>query len=159
MSSIELFVGFKIPDTTAITAFHTIEKLGYSELKKLKREIYYKFYITGNADKFSKKIAKTDILVNANKNNYRVKKEGEQINRESEDLEKIHILVKDIGDSGVGILKTLRERLGLKEINKMEKGIFWTLFFDCGRERAGEIAGEISKKLLYNENYQECRIL
>src|SRR3989338_4653807 len=80
MSSIELFVGFKIPDTTAITAFHTIEKLGYSELKKLKREIYYKFYITGNADKFSKKIAKTDILVNANKNNYRVKKEGEQIN-------------------------------------------------------------------------------
>lgn len=159
MSSIELFVGFKIPDTTAITTFHTIEKLGYSELKKLKREIYYKFYTSGNSDEFSKKIVKTDILVNANKNNYRVKKENEQVSEEGDDLERIRILVKDIGDSGRGVLKTLRERLGFKEINKMEKGVFWTLFFDCGRERAEEIAGEISKKLLYNENYQECRIL
>ena len=40
----ELFVGLKIPDTTAITAFHTIERMGY-KIKNLKRNIYYKFDI------------------------------------------------------------------------------------------------------------------
>ena len=38
MNEIELIVGLKIPDTTAITAFHTLEKLGYNRLIKLKRE-------------------------------------------------------------------------------------------------------------------------
>ena len=61
MSS-ELFVGLKIPDTTAITTFKTIKKLGYN-ISKLKREIYYKF-----EGEDSEKLGKVDVLINANKN-------------------------------------------------------------------------------------------
>ncbi len=140
----ELFVGLKIPDTTAITAFHTIERMGY-KIKNLKRNIYYKFDIDGDKEKFSKKIGKVDVLVNANKNKY------------SSELEKeegaVYVLVKDIDDKCEGLLTTLR-KLGFTEIKGMEKGVLWTLYVDSEK-----VAKEIAEELLYNENYQEIEIL
>ena len=52
--NVGLFVGLKIPDTTAITTFHTIEKMGY-KIANVKREIYYEFHIDGDKEKFIKK--------------------------------------------------------------------------------------------------------
>lgn len=144
MSSVELYVGLKIPDTTAITTFHVLERLGY-KISKLKREIYYKFEIEDGVDKFSKKVGKVDILVNANKNKFSTelkKQEGA-----------FYILVKDINDKCEGLLITLH-KLGLHEIKGMEKGVLWTLFVDSEK-----IAKEIVEKLLYNKNYQEIEIL
>jgi phosphoribosylformylglycinamidine (FGAM) synthase PurS component len=141
MSKVELFVGLKIPDTTAITTFHTLEKLGY-KIENVKREMYYKFDIDGDIDKFSKKIGKVDILVNANKNKFSTKLEKEE--------GAIYVLVKDRGDKCKGLLSTLRDRLGLKEIKSMEKGTLWMIYVD-----SVDTAKEIAKKLLYNENYQE----
>ena len=148
MSQVELFVGLKIPDTTAITTLHTIEKMGYKEVKKVKREIYYKFDIEGDAEKFSKKIGKVDILVNANKNKYTTEIEKEEGT--------IHILVKDNDDKCEGLLHTLQQRLGLTEIKSMEKGVLWTLYIDS--EQKQKIAEEIGNRLLHNENYQEMKI-
>jgi len=148
MTSVELFVSLKIPDTTAITTLHTIEKMGY-KVKKVKRDIYYRFDIKGNPEKFAKKIGKIDILVNANKNTY-----STQIKKEQNT---VHILVKDIDDKCEGLLHTLQERLGLKEITSMEKGVLWTLYIDSDKKE--EIAREIGNKLLHNENYQEMEIL
>jgi len=138
---IELFVSLKIPDTTAITTFHTIEKMGY-KIKSISREIYYKFDVSSD---ISEKISKVDILVNANKNNFSFKldkKEGV-----------FYILVKD-SEEDSGLLHTLQERLGLKEIKKMEKGVLWGLEVE-----SLEVAKEIASKLLYNENYQEIEVL
>ena len=147
--NVELFVGLKIPDTTAITTLNTIEKMGYKEVKKVKREIYYKFNIEGDAEKFAKKIGKTDILVNANKNKFvnSIKKEGDAA----------HILVKDTDDKCESLLHTLQERLGLEEIKSMEKGVLWTLYI--GSDKRDKIAKEIANKLLHNENYQEMKLL
>ncbi len=158
---IELFVGLKIPDTTAITTFHTIEKMGY-KIKKVKREIYYKFNVDEDAEKFCEKIGKVDVLVNANKNKYSIKLE--KLSNESEKgLEKLntflkeegafYILVKDSDDKCEGLLKTLH-KLGLEEIKSMEKGVLWALHVDSEK-----IAKEIAEKLLFNENYQEIEIL
>jgi phosphoribosylformylglycinamidine (FGAM) synthase PurS component len=141
--SLELFVGLKIPDTTAITTFHVLERLGY-KISKIKREIYYKFDV-GDVDKFSKKVGKVDVLVNANKNKFSTelkKQEGA-----------FYILVKDIDDSCEDLLTTLH-KLGLNEIKSMEKGVLWTLFVDSEK-----IAKEIAEKLLYNKNYQEIEVL
>ena len=149
MTQVELFVGLKISDTTAITTLHTIEKMGYKEVKKLKRDIYYKFEIEGDAEKFSKKIGKTDVLVNANKNKYSTKLEKEE--------GAVYILVRDIDASCSGLLHTLQERLGLSEIKKMERGVLWVLFIESGNRE--KIAEEIGNKLLHNENYQEMKIL
>jgi phosphoribosylformylglycinamidine (FGAM) synthase PurS component len=141
MSKVELFVGLKIPDTTAITTFHTLERVGF-DIKKLKRQIYYKFDIDGDSDKFAKNVNKVDVLVNANKNTF------------SNELKKedgaVYVLVKDRDDKSEGLLSTLKHRLGLKEIKSMEKGILWALYVD-----SEDTAKEIAKKLLYNENYQE----
>ena len=87
--SLELFVGLKIPDTTAITTFHVLERLGY-KISKIKREIYYKFEV-GDAEKFSKKVGKVDVLVNANKNKF-----STELNKQEGAF---YILVKDIDDA------------------------------------------------------------
>ena len=142
--NVELFIGLKIPDTTAITAFYTIERMGY-KISKVKREVYYKFNIEGDADKFSKKIGKVDVLVNANKNRYSNKLEKED--------GAFYILVKNSDDKCEDLLNTLH-KLGLSEIKSIEKGVLWALFVD-----SKEIAKEITDNLLYNENYQEIEIL
>jgi phosphoribosylformylglycinamidine (FGAM) synthase PurS component len=134
----KLFVGLKIPDTTAITTFHTIERMGYS-IKGVKREMYYEF----DSD-FSDKVGNVDVLVNANKNKFSLELEKEE--------GAVYILVKDTDDTCSGLMKTLH-KLGF-DIKKMEKGVLWALFVD-----SEEIAKEIASKLLFNENYQEIEIL
>lgn len=146
MPEVELFVGLKIPDTTAITTFHTLEKIGYKQLKKVKRELYYKFEIDGNKDEFIEQISKVDILVNANKNNFRTELEKED--------NAVRILVKETDDNCESLLNTLKNRLGFAQINKIEKGVLWTL-----HEVDKQTAEDITKKLLYNEHYQDYSIL
>ncbi|MEA2036905.1 MAG: hypothetical protein U9O94_05315 [Nanoarchaeota archaeon] len=148
MKTVELFVGLKIPDTTAITTFHTIEKMGH-KIQKLTREMYYKFDIDGNEKKFAEKIGKVDILVNANKNKF--------VNSIEKEEGASYLLVKDSDDKCEGLLHTLKERLGLSEIKGMEKGVLWTLHIDSDNKE--EVAKEIGNKLLHNENYQEMEML
>ena len=161
MNEIELIVSLKIPDAIAITAFHTLEKLGFSRLKKLKREDYYRFSTTEPVAKFSKKIGKVDVLVNANKHRFIVKSAKEPFDEEKEgNLFKIKILVKDREDGAMPILKTLQERLGFKQIKKLDKGTLWTLYISAPNEDAAKLmANDISWKLLFNENYQEMEMI
>lgn len=144
MSSVELFVGLKIPDTTAITTFHTIERMGFN-VSKVKREIYYRFNIDDDASKFANKVGKIDVLVNANKNKFSLKLEKEE--------GAFYILVKDSDDKCYGLLKTLH-KLGLTEIKSMEKGVLWALKVD-----SLGVAKDIASKLLFNDNYQEVEVL
>ena len=65
--TVEMVVTLKVPDTTAITALQTLQKLGFNKIKDLKRYFYYKFDVDGNEEPFKNKISKVDILVNANK--------------------------------------------------------------------------------------------
>ena len=76
--TIEMIVSLKVPDTTAITALQTLQKIGFDEIKDVKRADYYKFLIEGNEEQFKNKISKVDILVNANKHtfNFSVKKDS-----------------------------------------------------------------------------------
>ena len=150
---IELIVGLKIPDTTAITAFHTLERMGFDKLEKLKREDYYLFETSDNFNNFSKRISKADILVNSNKNKFIVKKQKEPLEDKA-----LKVLVQDIDDGAKSLLLTLKERLGFKDIKTMEKGVLWSLYFDDTKEGKA-IAEDITKKLLCNTNYQKYKIL
>ena len=142
--SVELFVGLKIPDNTAITALHAIERMGY-KIGKLKRENYYNFEIDGDENSFSLKIGKVDILVNANKNKYSTalaREEGAH-----------HVLVKDSDDKCEGLIKSLH-KLGFPEIKSMQRGVLWAIYSD-----SSDTSKEIAEKLLYNRHYQEIEIL
>src|SRR3989338_9017907 len=110
MKTIEMIVGLKVPDTTAITTLQTLQKLGFSKIKDVKKEDYYKFFIEGSENKFRENISKVDVLVNANKHLYsfEVKKD-----------ESVKISVKNINESNEGLLMTLKKRLGFKELKSI----------------------------------------
>src|SRR3989338_9057243 len=100
---IEMIVSLKVPDTTAITALQTLQKIGFNKIRYIKREDYYKFEFEGDEEKFKNQICKVDILVNANKHTYSF----------SMPRGNVSILVKNINDAGTGLLSTLKKRLGL----------------------------------------------
>jgi len=159
VNKIEVFVDLLIPDTTAITAFHTLKNMGFKQLKKLKREDYYYFVTFDEFDKFSKEIGKVDIIVNANKNKYKTKLVDEKIKeKKEEEITIVHVLVQDIGDNATGTLNVLRHRLGFAEIKEMKKGVFWTLYLKADKKEALELAKQIADGLLYNKHYQECKV-
>ena len=150
MSTTELFVSLKMPDNTAITAFHTLGRMGYKQLKKVERLDYYKFEFTGNIKNFQDKISSVDILVNSNK--HKCSFDLEKYDR------KIKVLVQNLGIEK-GLLSILKTRLEFKNIKKVKKGILWVLSINADKEEAKEIAVKITKDLLMNENYQKMVML
>lgn len=158
MTKVKLCVGLKIPDTTAITAFHTLERMGFNQLKKLEREDYYEFDVKGDEENFAKQIVKVDIVVNANKNYSKVYK-GEMEQPQSNYIVRA-VIVSDTGNKNLGLLSTLKERMGFSNLNAISKGVLWRMHIDAKVDlEAEEIATKITKDLLYNENYQEYRIV
>ena len=146
----EMIVSLKVPDTTAITALQTLQKIGFNKIKSLGRAVYYKFSFEGDEDKFKSQISKVDILVNANKNSCSF-----SIGTGND----VKILVKNINDGGSGILSTLKNRLGFKNISKAEKATLWSMGIDAAESEARKIAEKAAKELLSNEHYQEYKIL
>ena len=153
--TIEMVVSLKVPDTTAITALQTLQKMGFSQIKDVKRSDYYKFAIDGDAEQFRKKISKVDILVNANKHSvgFALKK------NENPEACIFFVLVKNMDDDGSGLLSTLKSRLGFKNIKKAEKAVLWEILLNTGKKGAGKITEKAAKDLLVNGNYQEYEIL
>ncbi|MBI2649810.1 phosphoribosylformylglycinamidine synthase subunit PurS [Candidatus Woesearchaeota archaeon] len=149
-NTIEMVVSLKVPDTTAITALQTLNKIGFNKIKEVKRSDYYKFLVEEDMEKLKNKICKVDILVNANKHscNFSIKKD-----------KTIKILVKNINDDGSSILSTLKNRLVFKNIKKVEKATLWSLAIDADEKEAREIADRAAKELLVNEHYQEYAII
>ena len=147
-NTIEMIVTLKVPDATAITALQTLQRMGFSRIKGLKRAEYYKFQVENDLEKFKQQISKVDILVNANKHFYDFSIKGNN---------NIKILVKNTDDDGSGLLATLKNRLGFKNIKKAEKGTLWSLDIDA--DNPAKIAESAAKDLLVNEHYQEYVIL
>lgn len=149
VKTVEMIVELKAPDTTAITALQTLQRMNFNKIKYLKREDYYRFLIEGDDGKFKKEICKIDILANANKHSY-----GFSIKKGNT----TKILVKNINDGGSGLLFTLKNRLGFKNIKQVEKGVLWSLSVDSDEKEARKTAEKAAKELLVNENYQEYAI-
>ncbi len=148
--TVEMIVSLKVPDTTAITALQTLQKIGFNKIKGVEREDYYKFSIEGDAEKFRNKICKADILVNASKHlcGFSIQKGNS-----------IKILVKNINGDGSSIMNALKKGLGFKNIENVEKGTLWSLAIDADEKEARRIAEKAARELLVNENYQEYKIL
>ena len=146
--TIEMIVSLKVPDTTAITVLQTLQKLGFNEIKDVKRYFYYKFIFEGDEAEFKHKISKVDILVNANKHSFdfKIKEDGY-----------VKVLVKNINDDGSGLLSALN-RLGFRGIKKAESAVIYGLLAE-GAKNAVKTAEKSAKELLVNEHYQEYVIL
>ena len=153
--TIEMIVSLKVPDTTAITALQTLQKLGFNKIKDVKRYFYYKFAIDGNEEQFKNKISKVDIIVNANKHSVEFTLEKNA----NPQVCIFFVLVKNIDDDGSGLLSTLKDRLGFSNIKKVESGVIYGLQIDSDAKESVKIAEKAAKDLLVNENYQEFVIL
>lgn len=148
--TIEMIVSLKVPDTTAITALQTLQKLGFDKIKNIKRSDYYNFLVEGSEEKFKEKISKVDIIVNANKHSYDFSVIKDKA---------INLLVKNINGDGASLLSTLKNRLGFDNIQKVEKSILWTIAIDAAENEARKIAEKAAKDLLANEHYQEYMLI
>lgn len=152
--TVELAVGLKIPDVTAITALQTLKRIGLAKIVDVHREDYYRFSITGEPYKFRNEIVKADVLINANKNNFKYKLEKKQ-NTYSEAM----IAVSNIGDNCSGLLTTLNAA-GFKDIKKIERKVVWSLAIDAkSNDEAVSIAEKAAQILLVNKNYQEYKVM
>ncbi len=166
--TIEMTVSLKVPDTTAITALQTLQKLGFNKIKDVKRADYYKFLVEGDEEKFREKISKVDILVNANKHSFdfSIREKIEDFLRPENSKNflwnknnAVKILVKNINDDGSSLLSTLKNRLGFDNIKKAEKAVLWSLSIEAEEKEAKKIAEKAARDLLVNEHYQEYVIL
>ena len=159
---IDMMVGLLIPDTTALTAFHTLERMGFGKLKKLVREDYYRISAKDQDFRFlSDELSKVDILVNANKNTCKMKLADQPFEDGNEDGKMtVKILVRDTDSDNAGLLDTLRNRLGLTDLKSIEKGVLWTLHLEGLTEDEGKgMAREIAERLLVNRHYQEFKLV
>ncbi|MAG92046.1 hypothetical protein CMO83_05200 [Candidatus Woesearchaeota archaeon] len=147
--TVDMIVSLKVPDTTAITALQTLQKLGFSKIKDVTRSSYYKFSVEDDLEEFKNKICKVDILVNANKHSYDFSIPNNNY---------VKILVRNLND-GSGILATLKNRLGFENIKRVEKSVLWSLNIDADEKEAKKIAEKAAKELLVSEHYQEYTIL
>lgn len=149
--SVDLHVWLIIPDTTAITTFHTLQNMGI-KISALKRKDFYSFTVEEkHAKNFAEKIKKIDVLVNANKNKCSVSvfDKDNQSNDNANKKGCYSVLVEDL-DHPTKLLNTLKHRLGLNEICDMQKGVLWELQVD------DEVtAKRIASELLCNEHYQK----
>ncbi len=152
----EMFVELLIPDSIAITTRKALERMGYK--LEVERADYYKFRAGKDV---SKELGEVDILVNANKHKFNVLKQGEKLESLDKDgVFAVRVVVKDIDNQGKGILVTLKERLGFTDVEECEKGTMWTLFIKAdSREDAVKTGEEITKSLLFNEHFQEYKII
>lgn len=153
--TIEMVVNLKVPDTTAITALQTLQRIGFNKIKDVKRSLYYKFLVEGDAEDFKNKISKVDILVNANKHFFQFSIEKNVIQGTCI----FFVMVKNINDDGSGLLSTLKNRLGFDNISKVESAVIYGLQINAEQKEAKKIAEKAAKDLLVNEHYQECSIL
>lgn len=159
---VELMVQLTIPDTTELTAFHTLEKMGYIKLVKLRREDYYKFDVDNRYfENFSKEIGKVDILVNVNKHKFTTKLSDKPfLEKCDENFSVVKILVLNSDDKDGGMLEILKDRLGYTSIKSFEKGVLWTLFISGEKEdEIVQTAKDITENLLFNKHYEEYKIM
>jgi len=166
--TIEMVVGLKVPDNTAITALQTLQKIGFAKIKNVKREDYYKFEIEGDEKQFKDKICKIDAIVNANKHAYAfsvMKDNTTKILVKSTKIEDFRDtknpkdFLVNINDDGSGLVSVLKNRLGFKNIKKAEKAILWSLSIEADAKEARKIAEKAARELLVNEHYQEFEIV
>jgi len=153
MGEIELLVGLNVPDTTAITAFHTLKRMGFSSLNGVKRREYYCFAVDDSAREYEEKLGRTDILVNANKHSFVIGEKGRVIAPAGGET---GVLVTEKDDFCSGILSVLRERLGFTAIYSMRKGTLWLLAFE--RQDKAQ-AREIAERLLCSRHYQQYEVV
>jgi phosphoribosylformylglycinamidine (FGAM) synthase PurS component len=152
--TVQMAVGLKMPDNTAVTALFTLKDMGLTKLYQLCHATYYKFTIEGDLKDFKEKICKVDILVNSNKHACQFIDLGKKPHESQRE-----ILVKNLNQDNRSLLSTLQHRLGFKGIKSVEKGILWGLKFKANEKESQEMAEKAAKELLASEHYQEYKIL
>lgn len=154
MTKTIMIVGLKIPDTTAKSALQAFKDQKIHEINDLQRWIYYEFEHSGSSKEFGRRAARIDILVNANKNTVKILES--KANLKEMLSPRAAVIVEDIDDKSASLTSTLRDRLGLQELNGLRKGVLWAITASGDSKRISEYA---VKNLLYNIHYQTYEVI
>jgi phosphoribosylformylglycinamidine synthase len=104
-----------IADNEAISVERCIKKLGFDV--KIKKYVHYE--ISAQKDFDLAAVLKTDVLFNPSK---------EYISTIKKNEEGFRFLVRNLDDiHGQSILQTLQQRFGLKNLQRISKGVVWEI--------------------------------
>jgi len=128
----EIIVSLKIPDTTRITAQQALNRMGVDAKLNLRADYYA---IDVEQESVMQELANADVIVNANKHKVTFEKPQGS-----------NLIVMNKGDDGSSLLHTLSNRLEIRGINSIRKGVLWNI--------EGDVQGA-QKALLVNDEFQE----
>ncbi len=174
-TDIELRVHLKIPDVTALTAKHALQRsLGYDEwLVDLERADYWRLALEADSEQAALDLARelaerTNLFANPNKHAYQATRAGDGAAAAQDPAPsppfRINVLVTSPADtSGAAACRALQGRLGYKgRVHEVTSGTLWTLTLNTtDREHAEQLAREmtvtdrIDRGLLCNPHYQD----
>ncbi len=174
MITVELVVGLKIPDVTALTAANAIRRrLGYADvLEVLERADYYRLALDVTdreaAEALVREMAeRTNLFVNPNKHTYDVRFPEDRTGVGAEDGRfVVNVLVTSPDDgTGADIAALLHSHHGYPQVESVETGVLWTMHLVAESEaRAREIAEDIAvtrsqgQGILMNPHFQEYEV-
>jgi len=146
-NSLEFLIDLIITDNEAETLQIALDQLGF-EVKSLKRYTHWEVEIKTNSEELNDKLIKSGELLNNNK-------EISYINDKSKLKSKTYkVLIRYNDDfTGQGILDTLNNRLEIKEVTKVKKGVLWE--FDCDKQEFNKI---LKSHILFNPLAQTALI-
>ena len=173
--TLELLVKLKVPDVTALTAKHALQRrLGYADvLVDLRRADYYRFVTEAADEAAATKLVReaaerTTLFVNPNKHSYEVRFRDDdwRVTIAGPGLYSVEVLVTELNGGGAALREALQAQWpGAQAIQELSAGILWTLILKAesaaqARQIAEEIAvtRRVNKGLLINPHYQECQI-
>lgn len=174
MITVELIVGLKIPDVTALTAANAIRRrLGYADaLEVLERADYYRIELDvpdrAAAEQLVREMAEnTNLFVNPNKHTYEIRFPEDHGDGGADDGRYVvNVLVTIPEDtSGASILSALRRHHGYTSVNRVDTGVLWTMHLIAdSEEQARAMAEDITvtrsqgQGILMNPHYQQYEL-
>jgi len=137
-------IELKITDNTAETVNITLQRLGFENVS-VARATHVEVVTSGkvDSDKLAKKLIKSGVLMNTNKEVARM--EGEE-RAAADDVQSISLLVRDTEDFlGAAKTATLRQRLKMSDVTEVRIGTLWTISIST---KSTNVAEQTLKKLL-----------
>jgi len=143
--SIEFLVDLIITDNEAETLQMALNNLGYKNVK-VSRLTHYEIAVDKKSDKLIDELIKSGVLLNTNK-------EIPYIDDESKLIPKAHKILVSYKDDfdGQGKLNTLNNRLNIKSVKSVKKGVLWQV--ECQEADWQKI---LESNILFNPYSQEA---
>lgn len=141
--TVRAYVHRKIRDLVQFAAEDSLART-YPTVRGVQRTELWTFQVTGEDGAAAVRSILEDSTLVVNPNIHRYELDEPRL-RETDAATRLTVIVRDSVDArGAAVLRTIRERRGIRSITGVERAIHWTVDLEETPERAGSIGQEIT---------------